>query len=188
VLADIGGVAAGVVPAASAGSSPALLRRIGGPVDLFADPFTDAEPGQLVKPLLVSTSGGNRPGPAGFAPDAPDRRFLSELMRAFTGAMHLDGSADALPVVAGPSGRLAPDAGPDDRGGRPGVAGADSFDAAVAAGVRLDFAAVYLGIVTGQLAPPDFPDGLGRSAGTRWAVRPATVGGVGREQSVDTWN
>ena len=208
VLADIGGVAAGVLPAASAGSSPALLRRIGGPVDLFADPFTDAEPGQLVKPLLVSTSGGNRPGPAGFAPDAPDRRFLSELMRAFTGAMHLDGSADALPVVAGPSGRLAPDAGPsgrlapdagpsgrlapdagpDDRGGRPGVAGADSFDAAVAAGVRLDFAAVYLGIVTGQLAPPDFPDGLGRSAGTRWAVRPATVGGVGREQSVDTWN
>jgi hypothetical protein len=66
---------------------------------------------------------------------------------------------------------------------------ADAFDAALAACLRLDFAAVYLGIATGQLVPMDFPDGLGRSGGSRWAVRPATVGGTAeRDQDVDTWN
>jgi hypothetical protein len=110
---------------------------------------------------------------------------LAGMMRSFTGAMHLDGSADALPAIAGmpeferePVGFAASQARP-----------ADAFDAALAACLRLDFAAVYVGIATGQLVPLDFPDGLGRSGGTRWAVRPATVGDRReREQDVNSWN
>ncbi len=119
--------------------------------------------------------------------------MLAGLLRSFSGAMHLDGSPDSLPAIAG-----LPDfgaaQGQDWRQrtvevvappGRP----ADAFDAALAACLRLDFAAVYLGIATGQLAPMDFPDGLGRSGGSRWAVRPAEVGGAReREQGTDTWS
>ena len=192
VLADLGGVAAGVLPSAQAASSPALLRRIGGPKDLFADPFDDDAPSQLVKPLLVSTSPEGGMAGSGRTPEsAADRMALAAMLRAFTGAMHLDGSADSLPAVSGV---------PEFTGGRSGrepealvptliSQAADSFDAAVAACLRLDFAAVYVGIATGQLVPMDFPDGLGRSGGTRWAVRPATVGDRReREQDVNSWN
>lgn len=235
VLADLGGVAAGVMTAAHAASAPALLRRISGPKDIFTDPFDDEDPAQVVKPLLVSTTAADT---AGRSPEAAaDRMALAAMMRSFTGAMHLDGSADALPAVAGlvefpvrtdldprESGRREVDrrdlgrrddsrrddgrggdrsggdrSGGDRRGsdeqreagafgalqGRP----ADGFDAAVAACLRLDFAAVYVGIATTQLIPLDFPDGLGRSGGTRWAVRPATVvDRREREQDVTTWN
>jgi hypothetical protein len=182
-LADLGGVATGVMTAAQAASSPALLRRISRPKDIFADPFDDAEPVQLVKPLLVSTTAEDTSGRSPEA--AADRMALAGMMRSFTGAMHLDGSADALPAIAGmpeferePVGFAASQARP-----------ADAFDAALAACLRLDFAAVYVGIATGQLVPLDFPDGLGRSGGTRWAVRPATVGDRReREQDVNSWN
>ncbi len=228
VLADLGGVVTGVMTAAQAASSPALMRRIGGPKDIFADPFDDDEPAQLVKPLLVSTTAEDTSGRSPEA--AADRMALAGMMRSFTGAMHLDGSADALPVVNGmpefPDGpgedhhepgrrdsggrdlggrgfggvggrdldRRDLDRREDDRrepGGFPAAQGrpADVFDAAVAACLRLDFAAVYVGIATGQLVPLDFPDDLGRSGGTRWAVRPATVGDRReREQDVNSWN
>ncbi|SDP05174.1 hypothetical protein SAMN04515671_2803 [Nakamurella panacisegetis] len=188
-LADLGGVVAGVLTAAQAASSPALLRRIAGPKDLFADPIDDDERPQSVKPLLVSTS---PEAGAGRHPDSvAERMALAAMIRAFTGAMHLDGSADSLPAVAG-----VPELDPERAAREPGSfvpapAGqpADSFDAAVAACLRLDFAAVYVGIATGQLVPIDFPDGLGRSGGTRWAVRPATVGDRReREQDVNSWN
>lgn len=181
VLADLGGVAAGSMTAAQAASSPALLRRTGGPKDLFADPFDDGGAGQVVNPLLVSTTAGDSTDRAHSEQDAVDRRMLSSMVRAFAGAMHLDGSSDALPAVAGIPEWAPPEAGFQDRGKALVPARADSFDAAVAASVRLDFAAVYLGIATGQLAPTDYPDGLGRAGGTRWAVRPATVGGVWNE-------
>lgn len=187
-LADLGGLAAGVVTAAQAGTAPALLRRVGGPKDLFADPFDEAAPEQVVKPLLVSTTPEGGGGRTRSEQDAADRRTLSAMLRSFSGAMHLDGSPDALPAVAGMPNWSAPElAAP---GGEVAAlpTGADSFDAAVAAGLRLDFAAVYLGIATGQLAPSDFPDGLGRVGGTRWAVRPANVSGVDAEQSVNRWS
>jgi hypothetical protein len=119
--------------------------------------------------------------------------MLAGLLRSFTGAMHLDGSSDALPAVAGlPDFGAAQDQDPQLRAAdllAPAGQPADAFDAALAACLRLDFTAVYLGIAAGQLAPLDFPDGLGRAGGTRWAVRPATVGGAPeREQDVDTWN
>ena len=194
VLAELAGVAASRMTAAQAAGSPALLRRVGGPKDLFADPFDDQEPGQLVKPLLVSSTPEDASA-AGRSPQAQhgaaDRLVLSAMRRAFPGSMHLDGSSDSLPAVAGlpewsgsresdltAGGSLAPSPAP-----------ADGFDAAVAATVRLDFAAVYLGLATGQLVPLDFPDGLGRAGGTRWAVRAATVGdGREREQGLSRWN
>lgn len=186
-LADLGGVAAGVLTAADAATSPAVLRRAGAGKDLFSDPFAGDDE-QVVRPLLVSTTTqaptpGLTPGaaPGGRGAGFPDRnaadsRVLSAMLRMFPGSMHLDGSPDALPAV----GSLPNFSGIEGTG--PAVTvGADSFDAAVAAALRLDFAAVYLGIATGQLVPLDFPDGLGRAGGTRWAVRPATVGGVWNE-------
>ncbi len=193
VLGEVAGVAAAVVTAATAAATPAVLRRAGGPKDLFADPFDDDEPAQTIKPLLVSTAPEARHSLSDPGQGAVDRMMLAGLMRSFTGAMHLDGSADSLPVVAG-----LPDFGaaqePDSRRGPAEIVAptgqpADAFDAALAACLRLDFAAVYLGIAIGQLAPLDFPDGLGRAGGSNWAVRPATVGGAReREQGMDTWN
>ena len=187
VLADLGGVAAAVLTSAQAGDSPALLRRSAAPTDVFADPFDDDEQsGQTVRPLLVSTTVADS-GRAGVAAGgdavqaAADRRMLTGLMRSFPAAMHLDGSADSLPAVSGlPEWSSAPDASSFGqvresvaaRSGGP----ADAFDAAVAACLRLDFAAVYVGIATGQLVPLDFPDGLGRNGGSHWATRPAAVG------------
>ena len=209
-LADLGGVAAGVLTAADAAGSPAVLRRAGAGKDLFSDPFTGGEPGQLIRPLLVSTTTQGptqgRPGAAFADRNAADSQVLSAMLRMFPGSMHLDGSSDALPAVGSlpnfsapePSAREPSAREPSAReslaqaattGSGQGIegtgsavtVGADSFDAAVAAVLRLDFAAVYLGIATGQLVPLDFPDGLGRAGGTRWAVRPATVGGVWNE-------
>lgn len=175
VLAEVGGIASAVVTAAQAGASPALLRRMGGPKDLFADPFVDEDPAQSVKPLLVSTTPQDTAG-GRLVQAAADRMVLAGMLRAFSGAMHLDGSLDALPAIVG-----LPDRGPVPGGHRtdetPAASQpADGFDAALAAALRLDFAAIYVGIATGQLVPLDFPDGLGRVGGTRWAVRPATAG------------
>ena len=194
VLSEIAGVAATVVTSAAAAGSPALLRRVGAPKDLFADPFDDDnEPAQRVKPLLVSTTPEARHSFQYPEQGAADRMMLAGLLRSFTGAMHLDGSSDALPAVAGlPDFGAAQDQDPQLRPAdllAPAGQPADAFDAALAACLRLDFTAVYLGIAAGQLAPLDFPDGLGRVGGTRWAVRPATVGGAReREQDADTWN
>ncbi len=192
VLGGLGGIASSVVTAAQAGASPALLRRAGRPKDLFADPFDDDEPGQLLRPLLVSTTPERRAGLPNAEEVAADRMVLAGLLRSFSGAMHLDGSSDALSSVAGmPEWGTTPEPGSLARQEGTAAAGqpADGFDAAVAAGVRMDFAAVYVGIATGQLVPLDFPDGLGRVGGTRWAVRPAIVGGSPeREQGMTTWN
>lgn len=184
VLADLGGVAASTLTSSHAGDSPALLRRAAAPKDVFADPFDDDEQSaQLVRPLLVSTTAADTSTAAGAytMQAAADRRMLAGLMRSFPAAMHLDGSADALPTVSGlPEWSSEPDANSFGsvrelvtvRSGGP----ADAFDAAVAACLRLDFAAVYVGIATGQLVPLDFPDGLGRNGGSHWATRPAAVG------------
>jgi hypothetical protein len=167
-----------------AGDSPALLRRSAAPRDVFADPFDDEDQSsQLVRPLLISTT--VQDPTAAVERDsvqaAADRRMLAGLMRSFPAAMHLDGSADALPAVSGlPEWSSEPHADSyrnvrelvTARSGGP----ADAFDAAVAACLRLDFAAVYVGIATGQLVPLDFPDGLGRNGGSHWATRPAAVG------------
>ncbi len=193
VMSEVAGVAAAVVNSAAAAGSPALLRRVGAPKDLYADPFDGDEAGQRVKPLLVSTTPEARHSFHYPEQGVADRMMLAGLMRSFTGAMHLDGSSDALPAVAGlPDFGAAQDREPHRRPAdvlAPAGQPADAFDAALAACLRLDFAAVYLGIAAGQLAPLDFPDGLGRAGGTRWAVRPATVGGArDREQDTDPWN
>ncbi len=187
VLGDLGGVAASVLTSAQAGDSPALLRRSAAPKDVFADPFDDDEQlPQTVRPLLISTTAQDAASPTAAAGGdsvqaAADRRMLTGLMRSFPAAMHLDGSADALPAVSGlPEWSSEPDAGSyrnvrelvTARSGGP----ADAFDAAVAACLRLDFAAVYVGMATGQLVPLDFPDGLGRNGGSHWATGPAVVG------------
>ena len=197
VLADLGGVAASVLTSAQAGDSPALLRRSAAPKDVFADPYDDGDQAlQTVRPLLISTTiqdpdgatGASIAGPGGgdSVQAAADRRMLTGLLRSFPSAMHLDGSADALPGVSGqPEWSSEPD--PNSyrhvrelvtaRSGGP----ADAFDAAVAACVRLDFAAVYVGMATGQVVPLDFPDGLGRNGGSHWATRPAAVGSRWKE-------
>ena len=216
VLADVGGVASSVLTVAHAGSSPALLRRTAAGKDLFADPFSDdTDPAQSVKPLLVSTAAKDA-ADGRSAQAAADRRVLAGLIFSFPGAMHLDGSADSLPTVSGLPNWSAQDdpssfgdvreafsalpVRPADAFSPPPVGAvdafspvrarpADAFDAAVAATLRLDFAAVYVGIATGQLVPLDFPDGLGRAGGSRWAVRPAAAGSdLERRQGLSTWS
>lgn len=198
VLADLGGVAASVLTSAHAGDSPALLRRSAAPKDVFADPFDDDErSSQVVRPLLISTTAADAASPTAAGGDsaqaAADRRMLTGLTRSFPAAMHLDGSADALPTVSGlPEWSSEPDAGSyrnvrelvTARSGGP----ADAFDAAVAACLRLDFAAVYVGMATGQLVPLDFPDGLGRNGGSHWATGPAAVGSRWNESRSQSWS
>ncbi len=61
--------------------------------------------------------------------------------------------------------------------------------------------AVYAGLLAGQRLPADHPNGLGRSGGSRWAVRAAVPGrradgGVfadredqpDRRERYDSWN
>ncbi len=174
VLADVAGVAASLLGSASAATSPALLRRAATTKDLFADPFDDAEPpAQVVSPLLVSTAAQDTAGGA-LVEAAADRRVLAGMVRSFPGSMHLDASPDSLPTVSGLG------EWPVEGGGPRSAGGADAFDAAVAACLRMDFAAVYVGIATGQLPPMD-PDGLGRGGDGRWSVSPAAVSSAWNE-------
>jgi hypothetical protein len=167
VLTELAGVATGVLPSARAVGRPAALSRSAGPRDIFADPFDDPA-GQRVQPVLVSTSGpaDDSGGPADAA-QARSAALLSALRRALPGAYHLDGFAAADGVAPVADGESAPS----------GTSGATRTLARVmAAGRQLDAAAAFLAVASGRPLPFDHPAGLGRSAGTRWAVRSALSG------------
>ncbi len=186
-IGALAGTPAAVLGHAEIAGQPGLLARIGQARDPFADPLDDGAAEQRIKPLLIcTTAADDRSGPPGQA-----RMALSGLARLFPGAMQIDGSVDSLPVPGSP----VPGSAPSGSGAWPTsgpVTGSTEhasefvtddpfsarFSALLAAGLRLEFAATYLGISAGQVIPPDFPDGLGRTAGTRWAARPANVGGV----------
>ena len=70
------------------------------PKDLFADPFDEDDPGQLLKPLLVSTTPDRRPGPPNPAEVHAHRLVLAGRRRSFSAAVHLARLSDAVSPVA----------------------------------------------------------------------------------------
>lgn len=136
-LAELAGVAAGSLTAAQARTTPALLAAAGqqaAVADLFADPDDDDGAPQRVAAALIT---------GWIPPSGPDLRALA-LSRAVPRAVPLE---PALPELAGPT--------------TPGQVG-ERISAALSLLVRLDFAAVYLGLAASIPAPFDAPDGLAR--------------------------
>ena len=164
-LGELAGVAAAALTGAQTAASPALLAAAGQPstaADLFADPDDedDAAGAQRLAAVLVT---------GWISPSGPEPRAAA-LARAVPRAVPLE---PALPELAGPA-----------AAGRTG----ERISAALSLLVRLDFAAVYLGLAAGVSAPFDAPDGLARrelwsaAAPGGGAGDPGSAGRGGREQ------
>lgn len=156
--------------------SPALLRRAVAIRDMFADPDPEGDTAAL-RPVLVS------------APEFTHSEHLRAATRNLTAALPGVPSLSTTDL-AGPAGSSAdPSVQRHAQTAAGDVAGAaDPFSAALALRAICDFAAVYLGILAGQLPPADGQDGLGRTGTSRRQVRAATVEDVWNEQESDPWN
>lgn len=168
------------VPAAG----PLVARMAAGSVDLFADPFADPFPGAdwtdpadraavvlVGAPPAVPDRGAGGSGPAGRPPLAPDA--LPRALRIGADEITVPGRATdgRFPVPGSPAGPLsAPPPVPPS-------AVRQRLGALVDLLARVDFAAVYTGLVTGARPPSDAPEGLG-PAGAAF-FRPA-VGATAR--------
>lgn len=175
VLIDIAGLPAADLPSVRAAGSPALFGRMAPGEGLFDDPFADDAAGAPpARPVLLATESA-QPGERSARPS-----LLAPLRRALPRARVWE------PAPPGPSDR------PVD-GSLPARA--------LALVVQLDMTAVYAGLLAGQRLPADHPNGLGRSGGSRWAVRAAVPGrradgGVfadredqpDRRERYDSWN
>ncbi len=190
-LAGLAGFAAGWLGSGQAAGSPPVLARASsrggaaagrsGPegADLFWDPYDD-EPaggttGQQIAPVLVigpaaaapvpGSQGGGLIGaglagsappagdlPFGSGPPAPRSPLAAALEAALPRALCI--GPDELPLTG--------DAGSGYEQPTPGVPQRDAFTWTVSMLNRIDFAAVYLGLLTMARPPLDSPDGLGR--------------------------
>ncbi|MGS0687180.1 hypothetical protein ACVBEQ_18875 [Nakamurella sp. GG22] len=190
-LAGLAGFAAGWLGSGQAAGSPPVLARASsrggaaagrsGPEggDLFWDPYDDDQAGgtagQQIAPVLVigpaaaspvpGSLGGGLIGaglagsappsgdfPFGSGPPAPRSPLAAALEAALPRAMCI--GPDELPLTG--------DAGSGLEQPAPGVPQRDAFTWTVSMLNRIDFAAVYLGLLTMARAPLDSPDGLGR--------------------------
>lgn len=163
------------VPAAA----PLVARMAAGSADLFADPFADDEP-DWVDPadraavVLVGTPdavsgellGG--PGPTGRPPLAPDA--LPRALRLGADEVAVAGRPDddpfAAPAALPGSGRAAGPRSPVQH----------RLAALLDLLARVDFAAVYTGLVTGARPPSDAPEGLGPAGAALF--RPVVTAGA----------
>jgi hypothetical protein len=176
-LAGLAGCAAASLTSAQAAASPPVLARAatrgggpaaGGSPDIFWDPYDDAaDEGQQISIVLVV--GPSAQSPAGpltgsgllptegspfFSPiGAPVSPLVAALEAAVPRAMRI--GPEELPSSAATDSELP--AGP------PGLRQRDAFTWTVSMLSRIDFAAVYLGLLTRARPPADSPDGLGRS-------------------------
>ncbi len=179
-LAGLAGYAGGWLGSGQAAGSPPVLARASGrggssaAADLFYDPYTDdadGERGQQISPVLVVgpsahgssgpltgsglAAGGGRPldaAPFGAGPPPARSPLATALETALPRAMCI--GPEELPDSAERSPREVP---PGD-----GLPQRDAFTWTVAMLARIDFAAVYLGLLTRARPPMDSPDGLGR--------------------------
>ena len=177
-LAGLAGYTGGWLGAGQAAGSPPVIARAAGrggsaaPANLFYDPYEDDQDddrGQRISPVLVvgpvlagSPIGSGLVPPGGRSADAvpfgagapPVRSPLATALEtALPRAMSI--GAEELPEPA---------ANPDETGPPAGGPGQrDAFTWAVSMMSRIDFAAVYLGLLTRARPPMDAPDGLGRS-------------------------
>ena len=171
-LAAVAGYAGACLGSAQAAGSPPVLTRAtaaGGSADIYHDPYDDhPDRGQQITTVLVvGPSANSAAGPltgSGLVPpeavpafgSGPTGGARSPLAAAL---------ATALPraMCIGPeelpnnTARAAP-----EQAGVQRVLQRDAFTWTVAMLSRIDFAAVYLGLLTRARAPMDSPDGLGR--------------------------
>ncbi len=152
VLGEVAGLPAARIDSAAAATSPALLRRAARARDIFADP--DDGPADLRTVLITA------PALADSGDDHPAGRSLRS---ALPGAYPVTTDDLGLDTQRAAAGGQAP-------GGRP-----DPLAGALALVSRFDFAAVYLGLLTGSPPPLDGPDGLGRRGTARTGLRPAVI-------------
>lgn len=174
-LGLLGGIPAAALSAAAVLRAPQLVARLGSPSDPFADPFADPvqdAPARTV-PVLIAPV----PGPGG------------------TGQGHRGGVGDAGSALHRGLERTLPGALVITEDGAAGSGAEQSpftrrVGAAMRTMLRLDYAAVYLGIAGGQLPPIDAPTGLGPAGSAPPSARPATVDGMsgdGGGSARDPW-
>ena len=176
-LAGLAGCAGASLTSAQAAASPPILARAAtrghGPAatgagDIFWDPYDDeADQGQQISTVLVV-------GPSGQAPAGP--LTGSGLLPTETASFASAAGPPVSPLVAALEAalpramRIGPEelpssatADPEQPPGAPVVGQRDAFTWTVSMLSRIDFAAVYLGLLTRARPPADSPDGLGRS-------------------------
>jgi hypothetical protein len=160
----------------AAGSPPVLASaaRTDGPAGTFYDPYLDddasgTDVGQTVSSVLVvgpSAQGGAAPAGAGLLPLESLPAFGSEPVDPVHPAAPRSPLAAALQTALPRALTIGPEELPSreespDEGTAPAPA-RDAFSWTVAMMARVDFAAVYLSLLSGARAPMDSPDGLGR--------------------------
>jgi hypothetical protein len=169
-LAAIAGIAgAWLGSGQAAGSPPVLARATGASAGVFYDPYDDApDPGQQISSVLVvGPSAHTAAGPlagSGLAPPESIAPFGSGPMPHPRSPLAAALEA-ALPRAMSIGPEELPNTGTADLELPPGAAdpvGRDAFAWTVAMISRIDFASVYLGLLTRARPPIDLPDGLGR--------------------------
>ena len=170
-LGALAGIAASVLTAGEAAASPAVLARTAPPdaaAGVFYDPFQDEadQPGQRISAVLLS-------GPSMKA-TAETSRFSAALDAAVPRAFRI--GRDELPDP-GEQASVAPE-----------QAELEGFASTVLLMSRLDFTAVYAGLVTAARPPADLPDGLGRRGRNAQHVSAAVPPSPWTESEPGSWS
>ncbi len=176
-LAELGGAVASGFGATELVQAAGLMNRLGRRRDIFADPFDD--PTADHTPIVPVVLRALRPTDERLA------RVSSTWLRSIQSAL------PAAILLDGPELSLAPtDTGLPDRPVRPEPTGwVKDWACTALMMLRLDFAAVYVGIAAGQVPPTDSPAGLGPHDGARRLLDPDTVLPSYRdEEDVERWN
>jgi hypothetical protein len=194
-LAGIAGMAGGWLGSGQAALSPPVLATAtttAGPTGTFYDPFDEPEPGrQLSTVLVVGPSTHSAAGPltgSGLLPP--------ESLPAFGSAPHGGGHSplasaleSALPraLCIGPE-ELPSTATTDPETGEIVLPQRDAFAWTVALLSRIDFACVYLALLTRARPPADSPDGLGRRGQAAQHLPPTGGGAPWSERESGSWS
>jgi len=164
VMAEIGARVPAVLGAAELAESSGLIRTLQARPDIFADPFDDDD-------MFSETTAPPPARPAALqlsdeTPSAGPERVLREAIGRFSNALVLSG-----PMPSAPPGSVTA-----------------TVQAVIALLVRLDFAAVYLGLLDGQQTPLDSPAGLAPFGGNLHQLRPETADRSRNvEEDLDQW-
>lgn len=205
-LAGLAGYAGAWLGSGQAAGSPPVLARAagrggtGGPADLFYDPYdddADGDRGQQISPVLVVgpsvhgasgsltgsglvSGGGRSSGVTPFGAQPPPAR--SPLATALE---------TVLPraLCIGPEELPEPvDRRPDETGPVAELPQRDAFTWTVAMMGRIDFAAVYLGLLTHARPPMDSPDGLGPRGRAAGYLQGASDPAAQAERESSSWS
>jgi hypothetical protein len=199
-LAGLAGCAGAWLGSVQAAGSPPILARAtghapGGAGGIFFDPYDEETPtGQQISTVLIVGPSPHSPAgpltssasalipepafgsgpPGGLNPPSP---LAAALAVALPRAMCI--GQEEVPTTTTPDAESAP---------ATGLAPRTAFAWTVAMLSRIDFAAVYLGLLTRARPPVDSPDGLGRP-GRAAQHRPPTGGGPAwNERESGSWS